>query len=355
LLVWDRHVILNPIQVSPFAPPSVSAIALPLIHIGSVNAWLLRGDPLTLVDAGPANDEALEALRAGLRDEGVRVEDIELVLGTHHHLDHVGLAPAVREASGAEIVLLGEAADYVADAHEHIERDRAYSYRLMAAHGVPDDVIADNEPFWDFLRANSSTFEPDARVADGDTIRAGGRDLHVLARPGHSRSDTLFVDHEAGEAFVGDHLLAGISSNTEIAPPGTAEGERPRPRTEYLRNLARTARMPVDVLYAGHGRPVRAHRALVDVRVAEHRTRAARIAGALLHRPESAYGIAKRLWSERTVRQQPLLVVWEVLGHLELLVTAGLAYESREDGGHPRFALTSRADPRPRRSHAGIR
>jgi glyoxylase-like metal-dependent hydrolase (beta-lactamase superfamily II) len=327
--------------LTPFAPPSVAAIRLPLRHVGSVNAWLLRGDPLTLVDTGPANDEALQALRDGLRGEGVRLEDIELVLGTHHHLDHVGLAPAIRAASGARIALLAEAADYVAAAHAQIERDRAYSHRLMAAHGVPAGVIDDDEPFWDFLRDNSSTFEPDVRLADGDAVRAGARELEVLARPGHSRSDTLFVDRAAGEAFVGDHLLAGISSNTEIAPVGKAEGERPRPRTEYLRNLARTARLPAGVLYAGHGRAITAHRALVDVRIAEHRTRAARIAGTLLHRPQSAYAIARRLWPETTVRRQPLLVVWEVLGHLELLVSAGLVYESREDG-RPRFALTSR-------------
>jgi glyoxylase-like metal-dependent hydrolase (beta-lactamase superfamily II) len=341
--------------LSPFALPSASAIPLPLAHIGSVNAWLLKGDPLTLVDAGPANDQALEALRSGLRDEGVRLEDIELVIGTHHHLDHVGLAPTVRQASGARVALLGEAADYVAAGRANIERDRAYSHRLMMAHGVPGDVIADNESFWDFLRDNSATFEADVRLVHGERIRAGGRDLQALARPGHSRSDTLLVDDRAGEAFVGDHLLAGISSNTEIAPVGEPEGERPRPRTEYLRNLKRTAGMPLDVLYAGHGRPVKSHRALVDVRIAEHRTRAARVAGALLHRPETAYGIAKRLWPERTVRQQPLLVVWEVLGHLELLLAAGIADESRQDGHGPRFALTSRTDPRPGRSHAGTR
>jgi glyoxylase-like metal-dependent hydrolase (beta-lactamase superfamily II) len=334
----------------PFVPHSVSAISLPLSHVGSVNVWLLRGDPLTLVDAGPANDEALAALQAGLREEGVRLEDVELVLGTHHHLDHVGLAPAIRQASGAGIALLGEAADYVAGAHAHIERDRAYSHRLMTAHGVPAGVIDDNEAFWDFLRDNSSTFAADVRLADGDRVRAGGRDLEVLARPGHSRSDTLLVDRAAGEAFVGDHLLAGISSNTEIAPVGEAEAERPRPRTEYLRNLERTARMPLEVLYAGHGRPVRSHRALVDVRLAEHRTRAARVAGALLRRPLSAYGIARRLWPERTVREQPLLVVWEVLGHLELLLSAGIVREASEAGA-PRFALTSRTG----RPHAGVR
>jgi glyoxylase-like metal-dependent hydrolase (beta-lactamase superfamily II) len=317
-----------------------------------VNAWLLRGEPLTLIDAGPANDEAFEALRSGLHQEGVRLEDIELVLGTHHHLDHVGLAPAVREASGAQIALLTEAADYVAANDVHIERDRVYSHRLMAVHGVPDDVIDENESFWDFLRQNSATFVADVRLTDGDTIQAATRTLHVRARPGHSRSDTLFIDHDAGEAFVGDHLLAGISSNTEIAPVGEAEAVRPRPRTEYVRNLKLTARLPVDVLYAGHGRPVKSHRALVDVRISEHRTRAARITGALLQRAESAYGIAKRLWPERTVREQPLLVVWEVLGHLELLLAAGIVDEIRDDGDRPRFALSSRVDPRTGRSRA---
>ena len=50
------------------------------------------------------------------------------------------------------------------------------------------------------------------------TIRAGGRDLRVVARPGHSTTDALLVDERERIAFVGDHLLAKISSNTEIYP-----------------------------------------------------------------------------------------------------------------------------------------
>ena len=67
-------------------------IPLPLPHIGSVNAWLLPGDPLTLIDTGPCDDAALTALEAGLGRAGVALEDLELVLVTHHHLDHSGLA-----------------------------------------------------------------------------------------------------------------------------------------------------------------------------------------------------------------------------------------------------------------------
>jgi glyoxylase-like metal-dependent hydrolase (beta-lactamase superfamily II) len=326
----------------PFEPSSVSAIRLPLPHIGSVNAWLLRGDPLTLVDTGPNSDEAMEALDAGLRLAGARVEDIELVLATHHHLDHVGLAPAIRRRSGATVAVLDATAEYVADYHHKIELDRAFSHRLMAAHGVPGAVIDDNEDFWDFLRSNSADFDADVRLADGDVIRAGGRDLQVLARPGHSRTDTLFVDAGEALAFVGDHLLAGVSSNTEISPVGVGEGARPRPRTEYLRNLERTAAMSLDTHLTGHGGPVKSARPLVEVWLAEHRMRAARIAGVLLREPQTAYGIAAHLWPATTVREQPLLVVWEVLGHLEILIAAGLAAEMLTEEGHPRFALADR-------------
>ena len=68
---------------------TVECIQIPHRGVGSVNVWLLGGDPLTLIDTGPRNDEALAFLERSLRERGVRLEDIDLVIGTHHHLDHV--------------------------------------------------------------------------------------------------------------------------------------------------------------------------------------------------------------------------------------------------------------------------
>ena len=73
-------------------------------YLGSVNVWLLEGEPLTLVDAGPHNDEALDALEQELAGHGHALADIELVLLTHHHLDHSGLAATIKARSGAQIV-----------------------------------------------------------------------------------------------------------------------------------------------------------------------------------------------------------------------------------------------------------
>src|SRR5690349_20366917 len=105
--------------------PETVQIQAPLPHIKSVNIWLLRGEPLTLIDTGPRTDEALSALEAGLRKEGLRVEDIELIIPTHHHLDHTGLTATIAARSGARVAALDRIADYGAHYVERSAADRS--------------------------------------------------------------------------------------------------------------------------------------------------------------------------------------------------------------------------------------
>jgi glyoxylase-like metal-dependent hydrolase (beta-lactamase superfamily II) len=322
---------------------AIERIALPLRHVGSVNAWLLRGDPLTLVDTGPRNSGALAALEAALGAHSVRLEDIELVLATHHHLDHVGLMATIQQRSGARVAVLGGLADYGADYAARTRAERCFSRELMAAHGVPPQVIAENEGFWEYISANSEPFRTDVRLREGDVIRAGGRDLRVVARPGHSTTDTLFVDDQHGIAFVGDHVLARISSNTEIYP-GPGENEtRPRARHSYLDSLRKTAEMPLERLLTGHGAVVTQHAQLIADRLDEHEDRSKRIADVLAEEPNTAYGVAAELWPAQMIREQPLLVLWEVLGHVDLMLGAGVLNERHADDGRSWFTRNAMA------------
>src|SRR4051794_26743977 len=152
---------------------AVVQLPIPLIYLGSVNVWLLKGDPLTLVDTGPANDEAYGALERQLALQGVAVEEIELVLVTHHHLDHSGLAAAVKARSGARIAAHRSTARWGRDYRRLVAGERAFTRGLMAAHGVPAAVIADSEAFFERIVAESRPFETDVVLVDGDTIRAG--------------------------------------------------------------------------------------------------------------------------------------------------------------------------------------
>src|SRR5688500_16763293 len=95
----------------------VAQIAIPVPYLGFVNLWLLEGEPLTLVDAGPSNDDALASLEEQLAERGLTVDNIELVLVTHHHLDHSGLAATIKQRAGARIAAHKGTARWGAEYH----------------------------------------------------------------------------------------------------------------------------------------------------------------------------------------------------------------------------------------------
>ena len=71
-------------------------------YVGDVNVYLIREDPLTLIDAGPKTKEASEALRYRLSQEGVSLKDVRRVVLTHAHEDHCGLARQIRDEAFVE-------------------------------------------------------------------------------------------------------------------------------------------------------------------------------------------------------------------------------------------------------------
>jgi glyoxylase-like metal-dependent hydrolase (beta-lactamase superfamily II) len=315
----------------------VAHLAIPIPWIQFVNLWVIRGDPLTLVDTGPATEEAFPALEQQLGEHGLSVEDIELILITHHHLDHSGLAARIRERSGAQIAAHRGTARWLAEYHERAAEERRFTTALMAAHGVPEDLVAATGPFFDYIARSGEPVHVDRVLLDGETIRAGGRTLRVVFRPGHSATDTLFVDDAAREAFVGDHLLATITSGAELVPTELPGDERRRALLEYLSNLRATAVMQLETCYTGHGKTIHDHRTLIEERMAFHSDRLDRIGQHVEAGCTTAFEVARRLWSDEVAETQSVLAVWEVLGHLDILVNRGTVLEEVDDRGRHHF------------------
>jgi glyoxylase-like metal-dependent hydrolase (beta-lactamase superfamily II) len=315
----------------------IAQLQLPVPYLGSVNVWLLRGDPLTLVDTGPLNDEALAALEAALAEHGHAIVDIELVLITHHHLDHSGLAATIAKRSGAVIAAHRGTARWGAEYGTRARAERDFTLALMAQHGVPAPLVAASAPFFDHIARESSEFDVGRVLADGDTIRAGGRTLRTVFRPGHSTTDTLFVDDDTTEVFAGDHLLAKISSGAEIMPTELPGDERRRALLEYLGNLRKTEAMEISRCYSGHGPVIDDHRTLIGERLAFHSDRLDLIAQLVRDGCTTAFDVARRLWSDEVAETQPVLVIWEVVGHLDILVNRGTIREDVDGRGHHRF------------------
>jgi len=214
-----------------------------------VNWYLLEEDRrLTLADAGvPASwDSLLAALDALGRSPG----DVEAVVLTHAHFDHIGIAERVRAQLGAEVWAPED--DVPLTRHPlQYTRDRSplrYAWRpgarpIMAA----------------LLRSRAFLPPPIARVR---RFRAGEGPLPVpgaplpLATPGHTLGHCALALPERGALLAGDALVTldpytGATGPRLVARAATADPERATASLDVL------ASSDAAVLLPGHGEPWR--------------------------------------------------------------------------------------------------
>ena len=319
----------------PFAAAAAAGIhrlAIPTpFAVGRVNVYLIEDEPLTLVDAGPNSGTSFDELTRGIAALGHALEDIELVILTHQHIDHLGLVSLVAARSGAEVAAIDVAVPYVEDFSREAQADDDFARDIMLRHGIPEDVAAALQSVSQAFRGWGAPVQVTRALRDGEPLALRDRTLHVHHRPGHSPSDTVFHDRQRKVLIAADHLLGHISSNPLITRPRDGSRERPQALVQYLDSLSATREMEADMVLPGHGEPITRHRDVIDQRFALHRRRADKILRLLEERSRSAYEIAQALWGNIAVTQA-YLTLSEVLGHLDLLTNAGRAREVMREG-----------------------
>jgi glyoxylase-like metal-dependent hydrolase (beta-lactamase superfamily II) len=306
------------------------AISTPFA-VGRVNVYLIEDEPLTLVDAGPNSGTSLDELQRGIAELGHSLEDIQLVILSHQHIDHLGLVSLVASRSGADVAALDVAVPFVESYSVEAQADDAFAYDMMLRHGIPQDVATALRSVSRAFQAWGARADVTRVLRDGDEVRFRDRTLHVQHRPGHSPTDTVFHDAERRMLIAGDHLLKHISSNPLITRPRDETGQRPQSLVSYLESLGATRELDLDVVLPGHGDPITDHRALIDERFSMHERRAAKLQRLIAERPRSAHELAQALWGNIAVTQA-YLTLSEVLGHVDILLNAGSVREVENDG-----------------------
>ena len=307
-------------------------------QVGLVNTYLIEDEPLTLLDSGPNSGTALDALEQALAAHGHRVEDLELIVVSHQHMDHLGLVSILARRSGAEVAALDLLAPWAAQYDEGMAADDAFANSVMTEHGIPENMrlallaVSSSYRNWG---ASATVTRP---LAAGSELTLRDRTLRVLHRPGHSPSDTIFHDERRRIVLGADHLIGHISSNPLISRPldsaldADPPPERPHALETYLESLRATRAMDgVDFILPGHGEPVCDHVKLIDERFHMHTRRADKISDLVAERPRTAFEIAQLLWGTVAVTQA-YLTLSEVLGHADLLIADGRIVEQRENG-----------------------
>jgi glyoxylase-like metal-dependent hydrolase (beta-lactamase superfamily II) len=308
-------------------------------QVGRVNTYLLEDEPLTLVDSGPNSGKALDELERQLEALGHRIDDIELVIVTHQHIDHLGLVDIVAKRSGAGVAAIDVAVPFLENFGDDAERDDEEAAALMRRHGISEEVVTALRQVTGSFRAWGSKIKVTKPLRDGEILELRDRRLEVQHRPGHSPSDTVFWDEEPRILIAADHLIKHISSNPLISRPLDGSRERTQALVTYLQSLKRTRELPAEIVLSGHGEPITDHVALIDQRFAMHQRRAEKLYGLVAERPRTGHELAQALWGDVAVTQA-FLTLSEVIGHADLLVNAGHIREL-EDGEIVRYEVTS--------------
>ncbi len=167
---------------------------------GLVNLYLVRGDKTALVDSGVLGTPTTY-LAPALESLGLGLGDVDLVINTHGHMDHLGGNAELKDA-GSQIAIHEIDAPRASSNRRHVE---------LAAEGLKalglERLVPDREAF--LLRLLGREVGVDRVLDDGDLVDLGGDvRLRVVHTPGHTPGSASYWWEAASLLLTGDAVQA---------------------------------------------------------------------------------------------------------------------------------------------------
>lgn len=295
--------------------------------IGDVNTYLIKGDRLTLIDAGVNTPEARSALEKGLAEAGYTLSDIEQVILTHHHPDHIGLLDYV----SADIYGHEYAKNWLSYHEEFMGWRTEFFMALFQEFGVPADrmTLAGNLERTLQLACQNSSLT--GFLTEGDRL-PGLPEFEVFETPGHAQSHLVFYREKDGLLLAGDHILKTVSSNPLIEPSMERGGERPKSLLQYKQSLKKIMELDVKRAVTGHGNDIQAISPLIERRFDRQQERATHVLAMLQEKPMTVFDVCVVLFPE-VYQKQTGLVLSETVGQIDYLLEQGAITIERTENG----------------------
>ena len=306
----------------------------PVVPHGNAYA-IAAGNGVVLVDTGIHEPGSLRQLELALSQVGLRLDHVRLLVCTHAHSDHYGQAGPIVEAAGCEL--------WMHPNHEHMTRaaadpTTAFERRFEVARqsGVPAEALAA------YREARSgqgfgiaSIVEPERDLVAGVEVETDLGAWRVYETPGHAPSHVVLHQPERGLLLSGDHLLGRVSLYYDY-------GYTPDPAGEFLSSLDVVGELDVQLVLAGHGRPVRDAGSLIEANRRAVHERLERVRTALAGgEPRTAFEIVPEMLDSEL--PEPMMIGWglpEALCYLRHLELRGEVEHRDGAQGADRWVLT---------------
>jgi len=315
--------------------PGVWRLRLPLPWPGVPhgNAWAVACDGgVVMFDTGIGGEGKLRQLDLALAQAGFGVDDVRLVVCTHSHTDHYGLAGAITERAGCElwmhprwehVRLLADDPEAALEARIEVARQSGVSPGALERYR---EARSDSETGIDVLK------EPDRNLVPGVEVETELGGWQVIETPGHAPSHVVLHQPERRLLISGDHLLGRTVLFFDY-------GHSPDPLGEFLASLDRVEPLEVSLVLPGHGRTFRDP----EAKIAESRRQVEELIGkvraALGGGERTAFEIvAEIIGPDHVDSPASAWVLQIVLSCLDHLVLAG-EVEGRDGSDPQRWAL----------------
>lgn len=314
--------------------PGLWRLRLPIVGwpgVPHVNGYAIAaGSGVVLVDTGLAEPGGLGRLEQALDQAGLKLEHIRLLVCTHAHSDHYGLAAPILEAAGCEL--------WMHPNHAHMTRsaenpERAFERRIEVARqsGVPEQALREYQS----ARKGAGMgvvkiVLPDRDLVPGVIVDTDLGAWQIYETPGHAPSHVVLHQPERDLLISGDHLLGRVSLFYDY-------GWTPDPAGEFLDSLDVVDALDARLCLAGHGRPFRDVRGHIEANRSTVAERVERVRSAVREEPRTPFEIVPTLMGEDDLT--PMMVNWGLQETLAYLLHLELRGEVEKVGGDPQRYL----------------
>jgi glyoxylase-like metal-dependent hydrolase (beta-lactamase superfamily II) len=308
--------------------PGIWRLRLPLPWAGvpHVNAWALSaGDGIVLVDTGIGGAGGMKQLELAMSQANLRVEHVRLLVCTHAHSDHYGLAGPIVDAAGCEL--------WMHPNHAHMtsrvnDPDAMIDRRIEVGRqsGVPEEILEQYESRRGESIGVDRVVLPDRDLLPGVRIETDHGVWDVYETPGHAPSHVCLHQPDRDLLLSGDHLLGRVSLYYDY-------GYSPDPAGEFLASMDVVDELDARLCLAGHARPFRDVRAHVEANKKTVAERIDLVRGALADGAKTPFEVVPALVG--TDELTPILLNWglnEALCYLRYLELRD-GVRKVEDGG----------------------
>jgi len=295
----------------------------------TVNAWLFKDPVPTLIDCGEKTDKLWHALLNGLKINGLGINDIERVIITHAHLDHMGMANKVTEHSNATIWVSEYAYDWAVDLKTMLDRRTDAIERVTSAHyssGITKKFFDFNynqlAPYWDEIPKDRIKVFP----MEG-TLDIGGDDWDIIHTPGHCINQTCFYNPKNGYFLSADMLFKMIPSpiiDAGLQAPYTREKSLVRQLASY----EKIAQLNITKAFPGHFSAFDNIQEVIKKQVGRIHTKKEKCFDLIKNGMTNALDIANAVYPNRI--NNPTLFM--VVGFLDILQEEGRIEGIMKDG-----------------------